>query len=76
MHQDKTGLIFKKYGSYTKMYNEKKGRKKMENKPKPVQQPGRKQQPEKVENTWTKPLIDNEQLKKLLLRIENEQKDN
>lgn len=47
----------------------------MENKPKPVQQPGKKQQPEKVKNTWSKPLFENEQLKKLLLRINDEQKD-
>lgn len=45
----------------------------MENKPKPVQKPGTKTP--KVENPWTKPLLENEQLKKLLLRIEDEQKD-
>lgn len=49
----------------------------MENKPKPkpVQQPGKNQQSKKAENTWTKPLFNNEQLQKLLLRINNEQKD-
>ncbi len=47
----------------------------MENKPKPkpIQKPGTKQK--NVDNPWTKPLINNEQLKQLLLRINDEQKD-
>jgi hypothetical protein len=73
MHLIKTGLIFKKSGNYIKRYKEKKERKKMENKPKPVPKPGTK--PPTVDSPWTKPLLENEQLKKLLLRINNEQKD-
>jgi hypothetical protein len=75
MRQIKTGSIFKKSGNYINLYKEKKGRKEMENKPKPVQQPGQKKKPQSVENPWTKPLLENEQLKKLLLRINDEQKD-
>ena len=45
----------------------------MENKPKPVQKPGSKEP--KIESNWTKPLFDNEQLRKLLRKIEDEQKD-
>jgi hypothetical protein len=46
----------------------------MENKPKP-KPPPEGSKTKNVESHWNKPLINNEQLKKLLLRIENEQKD-